>query len=163
MHARTSSVAATHRVAAALEPLLVAGDVLLLSGDLGAGKTAFVQGLALAMGVTDRVTSPTFTLAHTYQGRLRLHHIDLYRLDNAGDVIDLDLPGLLDDDAVIAIEWGELALSELPPDFLRILIRLGPPEDPPDVRLFELEPVGPSWLSRANALADALVRAREGA
>jgi tRNA threonylcarbamoyladenosine biosynthesis protein TsaE len=150
-------------VAAALEPLLGAGDVLLLSGDLGAGKTAFVQGLALAMGVGERVTSPTFTLAHTYHGRLRLHHVDLYRLFKPGEVFDLGLPELLDDDAVIAIEWGELALPELPPDFLRIRIRLGDPEDLADVRLLELDPVGPSWRPRADALSAALAARREDA
>ncbi|MCP4657427.1 MAG: tRNA (adenosine(37)-N6)-threonylcarbamoyltransferase complex ATPase subunit type 1 TsaE [bacterium] len=163
LHVRTSSVNATHRVAAALEPLLGAGDVLLLSGDLGAGKTAFVQGLAVAMGVTDRVTSPTFTLAHTYQGRLRLHHLDVYRLDKPGEVLDLDLPELLDDDAVIAIEWGEVVLPELPRDFLRIRIYLGHPEDLADVRRLEFEPVGPSWRSRTAAVARALEQQREGA
>ncbi len=159
---RSSSVDATHRVAAALEPLLRAGDVLLLAGDLGAGKTAFVQGLAVAMGITDRVTSPTFTLAHTYQGRLRLHHLDAYRLESPGELIDLDLPELLDDDAVIAIEWGEVALPELPRDFLQIRIHLGSPEDPADVRRLDFEPVGPSWRPRAAAVARALGGRGEG-
>lgn len=154
-------MAATHRLAAALEPLLETGDVLLLSGDLGAGKTTFVQGLALAMGITDRVTSPTFTLAHAYQGRLRLHHIDLYRLEEPEEILDLDLPGLLDDEAVIAIEWGERALPELPADFLQIRILLGSAEEPPDVRRFELDPVGPSWDARVEALAEALTTRRE--
>ncbi len=135
--------------------------MLLLTGDLGVGKTAFVQGLARAMGVAERVTSPTFTLAHTYRGRLRLHHVDLYRLERPGEIVDLDLPELLDDDAVIAIEWGELALPEVPADFLQIRIRFGGPEEDPDVRWFELRPVGPSWRTRAGALAEALEPRRE--
>jgi tRNA threonylcarbamoyladenosine biosynthesis protein TsaE len=156
MQVRTCCVEATHQVAASLEPLLVAGDVLLLSGDLGAGKTAFVQGLAVALGITDRVTSPTFTLVHTYQGRLRLHHLDVYRFESCGEAIDLDLPELLDDDAVVVIEWAEIILSELPRSYLQIRIDLGSAEDPGDVRRLELEPVGESWQSRAAAVATAL-------
>jgi len=156
LYVHTSSVDSTQRVAAALEPLLGPGDVLLLSGDLGAGKTAFVQGLAKAMGVSDRVTSPTFTLAHTYQGRLRLHHLDVYRFTHASEAVDLGLPELLDDDAVVAVEWGELILSELSQDFLRIRIHLGLPEDPADVRRLEIELVGSSWQARHDAVARAL-------
>jgi len=157
----TRSVDSTQRLAAALEPLLVAGDVLLLSGDLGAGKTAFVQGLAKAMGVSDRVTSPTFTLAHTYQGRLRLHHLDVYRFTTVSEAVDLGLPELLDDDAVVAVEWGELILSELPQDFLRIRIHLGLPEEPADLRRLEIEPVGSTWLARHDAVARALESCKE--
>ncbi len=163
LQVRTRSVEGTHRVAASLAPLLGAGDVLLLSGDLGAGKTAFVQGLAAAMGVSERVTSPTFTLAQTYHGRLRLHHLDVYRFENLREVVDLDLPELLDDAAVIAIEWGEVVLPELPRDFLRIRLQLGEAEDPADLRRLELEPEGPSWACRAEALAAALATLPEGA
>src|SRR5262245_18924853 len=107
LRALTHSEAATYGLAAALEPLLRAGDLLLLTGDLGAGKTTFVRGLAAAMGVSARVTSPTFTLAHTYEGRLRLHHLDAYRLERRAELLDLDLPALLDDQAVVAVEWGD--------------------------------------------------------
>ena len=161
LHVGTRSVEATHAVAAALEPLLGPGDVLLLSGDLGAGKTAFVQGLARAMGITDRVTSPTFTLAHTYQGRRRLHHLDVYRFTRSEEAVDLGLPELLDDDAVLAVEWGEVIVAELPPDFLRICIHLGPPEDSADVRRLEFEPVGASWQPRVEAIAKALASWKE--
>ncbi|HEX2254162.1 MAG TPA: tRNA (adenosine(37)-N6)-threonylcarbamoyltransferase complex ATPase subunit type 1 TsaE [Thermoanaerobaculia bacterium] len=153
---RTTSAAETRQVAAALEPLLGAGDLLVLSGDLGAGKTAFVQGLAAALGVTGRVTSPTFTLAHTYQGRLRLHHLDVYRFADPSEVLDLDLPELLADDAVTAVEWGETVLSELPGDFLRLEIRFGGPEESPDVRWLDFEPQGAGWRARAAALEAAL-------
>lgn len=155
MHVRTRSVEATRQVAAALEPILLPGDVILLSGDLGAGKTAFVQGLAAALGVTEQVTSPTFTLAASYEGRLRLHHLDVYRLDNLAEVLDLDLPELLEDQATICIEWGEVVVPELPRDFLRIRIHLGHLEDIEDARVLEIEPIGPSWVSRNQKLEEA--------
>ncbi len=155
MRFRTTSAEGTRAVAAALAPLLRPGDVLLLSGDLGAGKTVFTQGLAAALGVAEPVTSPTFTLAQSYQGRMRLHHLDVYRLDNLGEVLDLDLPELLDDDAVVCVEWGEVVIGELPRDFLRLRIRLADPGEAPDIRIFEADLVGPSWHGRADALAGA--------
>ena len=98
----------TRAIAVTLAADLTAGSVLLLSGDLGAGKTAFVRGLAAGLGISsDEVTSPTFTLVHEYRGgRLPLIHVDLYRLDRA----DLDDIGLDEDLAargVVAIEWAE--------------------------------------------------------
>ncbi len=155
MRFRTTSADGTRAVAAALAPLLRPGDVLLLSGDLGAGKTVFTQGLAAALGVAEPVTSPTFTLAQSYQGRMRLHHLDVYRLENLGEVLDLDLPELLDDDAVVCVEWGEVVIGELPRDFLRVRIRLADPAESPDIRVFEADLVGPSWHARADSLAAA--------
>jgi tRNA threonylcarbamoyladenosine biosynthesis protein TsaE len=104
----SSSETHTRAIAAALAPLLMPGAVILLSGDLGAGKTAFVRGLAEGLGLDpDDVTSPTFTLVHEYRGgRLPLIHVDLYRLDRA----ELDEIGLDQDLAahgVIAVEWAE--------------------------------------------------------
>ena len=153
LHVRTRSVDATRQVAAALEPLLRPSDVILLSGDLGAGKTAFVQGLATALGVREAVTSPTFNLASSYEGRLRLHHLDVYRLDNPAEVLDLDLPELLEDEAVMCIEWGEVVVPELPRDFLRIRIQLGHLEDIDDARVLEIESTGPAWMSREQELS----------
>ena len=117
LHVRTRSAEETKQVAEAIEPVLQSGDVILLSGDLGAGKTVFTQGLALALGVSERVTSPTFTLAASYEGRIKLHHLDVYRLENLAEVVDLDLPGLLDDDAIVCREWGEVVMPEIPRDF----------------------------------------------
>ena len=108
MKQTSSSEAQTRAIAAALAPSLMPGAVILLSGDLGAGKTAFVRGLAEGLGLDpDDVTSPTFTLVHEYRGgRLPLIHVDLYRLERA----ELDEVGLDQDLAahgVIAIEWAE--------------------------------------------------------
>jgi tRNA threonylcarbamoyladenosine biosynthesis protein TsaE len=105
---QSNSEADTRAIAAALAPTLLPGAVVLLSGDLGAGKTAFVRGLAEGLGLDpDEVTSPTFTLVHEYRGgRLPLIHVDLYRLDRA----ELDEIGLDQDLAakgVVAVEWSE--------------------------------------------------------
>lgn len=105
----------TRAIAAALAPTLAAGAVVLLSGDLGAGKTAFVRGLAEGLKLDpDEVTSPTFTLVHEYRGgRLPLIHVDLYRLDRA----ELDEIGLDQDLAaqgVTAVEWAERLVRAIP-------------------------------------------------
>ena len=82
---RAASLDATHAIAAALAGLSRAGDVILLAGEMGAGKTAFAQGFAAGLGVLDTVTSPTFTLVHTYEGCLRMHHADIYRLERTAE------------------------------------------------------------------------------
>ena len=105
----------TRRIAAALAPSLQPGAVLLLSGDLGAGKTAFVRGLAEGLGIDpDEVTSPTFTLVHEYRGgRLPLIHVDLYRLDRA-ELDDIGLDQDLAANGVTAVEWAERLSRHLP-------------------------------------------------
>jgi tRNA threonylcarbamoyladenosine biosynthesis protein TsaE len=95
------------------------GEVLLLVGELGAGKTAFVKGLAAGLGFdAGEVSSPTFTIVHEYRGRLRLQHADLYRLTTA-EVDDLGLEDLLDEHTVLAVEWAERWTSP-PPDSVTI-------------------------------------------
>ena len=131
----------------------------MLGGDLGAGKTAFVQGLARAMGITEPVTSPTFTLVRTYDGPLRLVHADVYRLDHLQEVIDLGLPELLDDAAVAVIEWGEMAAPVLPRDYLEIRMDFGEGDDD---RVLTLTPVGARWTapSRVAGLRQAVAGGR---
>lgn len=146
----------TQRLAAALEPWLRNGDLLVMTGDLGAGKTTFVQGLAAAMGIAERVMSPTFTLAATYVGRRTLHHLDVYRLDGPNEVLDLDLPTLLSDAAVVVIEWGERFEDALGASFLRIRIGHDDAAESPDARRFEFEPVGAGWQARFAPIAAAL-------
>ena len=111
----TRSEAETAAVACELATTLRAGSVLLLSGNLGAGKTAFVRGLAAGLGVDpDEVSSPTFTLIHEYRGgRLTLYHVDLYRLERAATA-DLGLEELGVSDGVLAIEWPDRLSHGLP-------------------------------------------------
>jgi tRNA threonylcarbamoyladenosine biosynthesis protein TsaE len=106
-HVVTASEAETSAAGERLAADLHAGDVVLLFGDLGAGKTAFVRGLARGLGAAaDDVSSPTFTLVQEYRGRMLLHHVDLYRLEPQ-EVGDLGLDELTSGDAIVAIEWAE--------------------------------------------------------
>ncbi|MFW2332201.1 tRNA (adenosine(37)-N6)-threonylcarbamoyltransferase complex ATPase subunit type 1 TsaE [Ilumatobacter sp.] len=109
---RAESLAGTHSIAATVASLARAGDVIVLAGDMGAGKTAFAQGFGRALGITEPITSPTFTLVHSYPvpgRRLTLHHADLYRLDRTGDIDDLALAELAEFDGIVLIEWGDVA------------------------------------------------------
>jgi tRNA threonylcarbamoyladenosine biosynthesis protein TsaE len=111
----TRSEDETHAVAGALAARLVAGDVVLLSGPLGSGKTAFVRGIAAGLGIDPaEVSSPTFTLIHEYRGpRLTLYHADLYRLDRVA-TDDLGLEEMGATDGVLAIEWPERLSHDMP-------------------------------------------------
>ena len=146
--------AATQAVAAAIARTLLPGDVLLLDGDLGAGKTTFTQGLARAMGVGDVVTSPTFSLVRSYPTAfgVELIHIDVYRLDALADIVALGLPEMLEDGAVAVVEWGERALPVLGPDHLGVRFAL---TDLDGERRMTLSPVGPRWRVRWDDLAAA--------
>lgn len=146
----TATAAQTQDVAAKLAALAQPGDLLLLLGDLGAGKTAFTQGFGRALGVTQPITSPTFTLAQQYDGDgIRVHHLDVYRLEQLNEVSDLGLPELLDDNAVVLIEWGDAIVPMLPSDYLEIRITFGEGDDD---RALECTPVGPRWSARQAAL-----------
>jgi tRNA threonylcarbamoyladenosine biosynthesis protein TsaE len=151
----TKSVDDTRALAAEVAPLLRAGDLLVLAGDLGTGKTAFVQGLARGLGVEEPVTSPAFVLVRTYPGRLPLVHVDVYRLDHLQEVVDLGLPELVDEEGVAAIEWGDVVLPTLPADLLEIRLDQG---DNDDDRTISIEAVGPSWAPRMAALGRAVGR-----
>ena len=181
--ARTASADDTRKLAEQLATVLRAGDIILLSGDLGAGKTTWTQGLGRGLGVTDRVTSPTFTLVQTYPGRLQLLHADVYRLEHLQEVVDLGLPELVEEDAVAVVEWGDLAAPAMPADYLSVSIGFGGGPATSDVgtadragdrtadgageeqvaedagddeRTFTFAVVGGSWAARVDALADAV-------
>ena len=144
----THSADHTRRVARAVASLLAPGDVVVLAGGLGSGKTTFVQGLAGGLDVTDAVVSPTFTLARTYDGRLRLVHVDVYRLESAHELYDLGLDDLADD-AVLAVEWGDVVRDYLGPDHLEVRLTPGAGSDD---RHVAFTPRG-AWQARRDALA----------
>jgi len=152
--ARTTSAADTQALAAALAELARPGDLFLLAGDLGAGKTAFTQGFGAALGIEERITSPTFTLANSYEGRLELNHLDVYRLEALAEVLDLGVPEMLDDGGVAVIEWGDTVAPALPADYLEI--RFSFTEGGDDERILDLVPVGGRWQARTRVLAAAL-------
>ncbi len=165
---RADSLASTHAIAAALARLARVGDVIVLAGEMGAGKTAFAQGFGRALGVTEPITSPTFTLVHSYpcDGKLTLHHADLYRLERMIDVEELALHELAEFDGVVLIEWGDVVAANLG-DHLEIRLQLDhdAPDDATDEtvddtaddadefgldtsRLIELHATGNSWAGR---------------
>jgi tRNA threonylcarbamoyladenosine biosynthesis protein TsaE len=148
--ATTASVDETRELAEALAALARPGDIIVLAGDLGAGKTAFVQGFGRGLGVVQRITSPTFTLVHVYEdGRLPVHHLDVYRLDQLSEALDLGLAEMLDEGGVMLIEWGDAITPVLPHDYLEVRITFGAGDDD---RQLALRAVGPRWAGRGDAL-----------
>jgi tRNA threonylcarbamoyladenosine biosynthesis protein TsaE len=133
--------------------VLALGDVVVLTGDLGAGKTVLAKGIAAGLGVTEPVVSPTFTIMREYEGDVPLQHLDVYRLDHLQEVIDLGLDEILDGHAVTVVEWGEGVSALLPQDRLEIVLMVPPPEEADDdTRVIELRGIGPSWAPRDRAL-----------
>jgi tRNA threonylcarbamoyladenosine biosynthesis protein TsaE len=117
------SEAQTRRLGARLGELLKGHEVIALQGALGTGKTRWVQGMAYGLQVRDQITSPTFTLVNEHLGRLTLYHIDLYRISQLGEALDLGLEDYLYGDGVCVIEWAERVATILPPDHLWITFR----------------------------------------
>ena len=146
---RTSSVEETRDLASLLIKVFKAGDVVVLSGDLGAGKTAFTQGLGLALGIENPITSPTFTLANRYDGELTLNHLDVYRLEHLQEVEELGLSELIDSNSLTVIEWGDVISSVLTEGYLEISLNLG--EGIGD-RIVDFRPIGHKWLERESEL-----------
>jgi tRNA threonylcarbamoyladenosine biosynthesis protein TsaE len=152
----------TRILGAALAPMLLPGDVISLSGDLGAGKTVFVQGLGAALGVTARVTSPTFTIVHEYWGRYPIIHIDVYRLDSFQEVLDLGFDELLDPEAIMIVEWGEAVAPMLPQRYVDIDIRRAVDPDLETNRDMVFRPRGDDWVVKLEGMrktAEALLDA----
>lgn len=144
----------TRILGAALAPVMVPGDVVSLSGDLGAGKTVFVQGLARALGVETHVTSPTFTLVHEYRGRYPIRHLDVYRLDSFQEVIDLGFEQLFDPEAILVIEWGDAVSPFLPRRYLSVEIVHGSVEEEDETRSISFRPTGPEWARKLESMKD---------
>jgi len=147
------SLDATHAVAAALAGVCRSGDVILLAGEMGAGKTAFAQGFGRAMGVTEPITSPTFTLVHSYDtGGPTLHHADVYRLDQLAEVADLALGELAEFDGIVLVEWGDVVESTFGD---HLVVRLDLVDGDLDSRRITIAPTGVTWARRWAVLADA--------
>lgn len=114
------SAVQTQRLGARLGALCEAGDIILLEGELGAGKTVFAKGIAEGIGVTDPVTSPTFAIIHEYVGRLPLTHVDLYRLESIQAVIGVGLEDYLRSGSVTVVEWASKAPGLFGDDYVRV-------------------------------------------
>ena len=121
---RTSSAVETQAAGAAIAEHLGPGSVVLLVGPLGAGKTTLAKGIARALGVAEEVISPTYTIVSEYQGRLPLHHVDLYRVEGRDQVENLGLDDVLWGDGVSLVEWGEKIESEIRRPHTRVELRL---------------------------------------
>jgi tRNA threonylcarbamoyladenosine biosynthesis protein TsaE len=156
----TSSPQETRSAGKAVADLLEPGDVISLTGDLGAGKTAFVQGAAAGLGVEGTVQSPTFVLVRQYRGRLPVAHVDVYRLDHLQDVADLGLDELIEGGGVVFVEWGDGISALLPGDHLRVELDLG--EDGDQDRRIVVTGSGARWARRWDRLGAALATWSEG-
>ncbi|MGZ4678173.1 MAG: tRNA (adenosine(37)-N6)-threonylcarbamoyltransferase complex ATPase subunit type 1 TsaE [Acidimicrobiia bacterium] len=150
------SAGTTFAIGRAAAAVMQAGDVVVLTGDLGAGKTVLAKGIAAGLGVTEPVVSPTFALVREYAGRLPIHHLDVYRLDRVQEAIDLGLDELLDDGVVI-VEWGEGVRELLPGDRLEITLAFDDADE--ERRHVTLDAIGPTWAVRLGELQDAVRRA----
>ena len=168
---RAASLVDTHAIAAALAGLCRPGDLVVLSGEMGAGKTAFAKGFGAALGVAEPITSPTFTLVHTYDlppglghGAKALHHADLYRLDRTAEIADLALEELAEYQGIVLVEWGDIAdalfgdhlVVHLEADFLGDDEPVGDIEGLTDsARLIEISASGANWALRWSRLVEA--------
>jgi tRNA threonylcarbamoyladenosine biosynthesis protein TsaE len=152
----------TRILGACLAPVLLPGDVVSLSGDLGAGKTVFVQGISTALGYGGRVTSPTFTLVHEYDARYPIVHLDIYRLDSFQEVLDLGFEELVGPNSIVLVEWGDAVAPLLPKRSLDVVITRSEDIDATDDRTLVFKPGAPEWLSKLDTMkttAEALLNA----
>lgn len=151
---QTRSPEETERAGSVLGHLTRPGDVVVLTGDLGAGKTHLVQGLASALGAGERVTSPTFNLLLVHPGPVPLYHFDLYRLEREEELEDIAFYETVEGDGVSAIEWGDRFPASLPHDRLLVAIR----REGEQVRRFDVQGRG----ARSEQLAAAWLKSLGG-
>jgi tRNA threonylcarbamoyladenosine biosynthesis protein TsaE len=150
----------TRGIAQAIAKLVRAGDMIVLIGEMGSGKTTFSQHFAHALGVTEPVTSPTFNLLHNYSGgRLQLHHADLYRLERTGELDDLGLTELQEAGGVMLVEWGDVVGDALGTG---LIVKLAVPENADTessvtVRQIEIDWRGMQWETRWDKLRSSLL------
>ena len=165
LHLRAASLDDTRAIAGAVAGLARSGDLIVLAGEMGAGKTAFAAAFGAALGVREPVTSPTYTLVHSYAGGdMPLHHADLYRLGHTSEVSDLAIDELLDD-GVVLVEWGDVV--DLGPQLQIALARVdaGDEDDADDAdantddgRQIDISCSDPRWQHRWPRLQAALQR-----
>ncbi|MBW3602125.1 MAG: tRNA (adenosine(37)-N6)-threonylcarbamoyltransferase complex ATPase subunit type 1 TsaE [Actinobacteria bacterium] len=160
MRLTTASPAETRALGAALAGAVRPGDVVALTGELGAGKTCLVQGAAAALGVAERVTSPSFLLRREYTGRLPVVHIDVYRLETLAQVTELGYDEALEAGGVTFVEWGDAMSPLLPRDHLEVELRLASPTSDPDRRGVTVRAHGDDWRRRLAAIERSLERWR---
>ncbi len=151
----TSDEAGTRALGAALGAVVGPGDVVLLSGDLGAGKTVLAKGLAASLGVAEPVTSPTFNILLVHEGRIPLYHFDLYRLERADMLEDVDYFGTIESEGVSLVEWGDRFDEAAPAQCLRVTISI----EGDMVRRIHVESSGPrgeallaAWFDHSRGL-----------
>jgi tRNA threonylcarbamoyladenosine biosynthesis protein TsaE len=158
---RSTSLGDTHGIAAAIARLSRSGDLLALAGEMGVGKTAFAQGFGAALGVTDPMTSPTFTLVHSYEiGKSHLHHADVYRLERVSEVADLAIGELLEGGGIVLVEWGDVIAASLG-DHLEVRLAWLDVAQP-DQRVVTVRAIGREWATRWDRLTAALAPWRSG-
>jgi len=149
----------TRGIAQAIAKVVRAGDMIVLIGEMGSGKTTFSQHFAHALGVTEPVTSPTFNLLHNYAGgRLQLHHADLYRLERTGELDDLGLTELQEAGGVMLVEWGDVVGDALGTG---LIVKLAASDnadtqDSVTVRQIEIDWRGMQWETRWDKLRSSL-------
>ena len=123
MKLEINSAQEMQKLGASLGKIAKPGSLLLLNGDLGAGKTTMTQGLARSLGIRRPAKSPTFTIVREYrEGRLPLFHMDMYRLEN-DDLASIDLNGYLNEQGIVVIEWPEIIMNDLPDDYLQLTLK----------------------------------------
>jgi tRNA threonylcarbamoyladenosine biosynthesis protein TsaE len=146
----TRSAADTSALAQRVGALLRPGDVVVLAGELGAGKTVFAKGIALALGITEPVVSPSFTIVREYDAPVPLVHVDVYRLDHLQELHDLGFDDLVGEESVTVVEWGDRVSAVLPAERLDVRLDAGDADDDRSVTVIA---TGASWAVRADALA----------
>ena len=142
----------TQRLGKHLGEMAQAGDLFLLAGTLGSGKTCLAQGIACGLGVQEYAVSPTFVLVREYHGRLPMYHIDLYRLDHIEEIVDLALEEYLYGNGICVIEWAEKGMDVLPGEHL--LVKLS--NNSASERLLVLEPYGEHYRRMLTSLKEEL-------
>lgn len=146
---KTDSAEQTFGLGAELADLLSPGDVVLLVGELGAGKTCLAQGIARGMGIGEQVTSPTFTILREYSGRMPLYHLDAYRLDGPADLFDIGVDEYLEGKGVLVVEWGDRVRDFFPPGYLEVRLDFAGGDEE---RLIRFLPLGDEWEKRLRGM-----------